>query len=93
VKNSYFEIGVEIEKKAHQKFLFGSSYLLQKFERILTFNLRGDRFSDEKNPKTGVFDRFFAYSKKYIALINKNALQKFQILIIQVMLKFRFISK
>ena len=60
---------------------------------IMKFNLGGDRFSDEKSPKTGILDRFFTYSRMNIALIDKSAPQKFQILIIQVMLKFGFISK
>jgi hypothetical protein len=32
LKNSYFEFGVEIEKRAPLEFLFVLSYLLQKFE-------------------------------------------------------------
>jgi hypothetical protein len=30
-------------------------------------NLGGDRFSDEKNPKTGILNRFFTYSRINIA--------------------------
>jgi hypothetical protein len=47
MKNSYFEFGVEIEKAAPLEFLFVSSNLLQKFERIFKFNLGGDRFAVE----------------------------------------------
>jgi hypothetical protein len=36
---------------ARLEFLFVSGNLLQKFERILKFNLGGDRFFDDKCPK------------------------------------------
>jgi hypothetical protein len=42
-----------LKKTAPQKFLFVSSYRLQKFEGIMKFNLGGDRFSDEQSPKNG----------------------------------------
>jgi hypothetical protein len=46
----------------------------------------------KKNPKTGILDRFFTYSRFNIALINKSAPSKFCILNIKVMLKFEQIS-
>jgi hypothetical protein len=66
--------GRNLKKNALEDFLFGSSYLLQKFKWILTFNLGGDRFSDEQSQKKRWF---IAYSRKNIALFDKNALQKF----------------
>jgi hypothetical protein len=51
LKNSYFEFGSKLKKTAFQKFEFVSSYFLQNFERILTFNLGGDKFSDEQSQK------------------------------------------
>jgi hypothetical protein len=59
----------------------------------LKFNLGGVGISDEKSPKTGILDRFFTYSKINIALIDKSSPTKLCLLIIQVMLKFKFISK
>ena len=42
---------------------------------------------------TGILDQFLSYSGINKALVNKSAPTKFCILIIQIMLKFGFISK
>ena len=57
-------------------FLFFMQWHFQKCKRILKINLGGDRFFDEECQKNG--DYFYGiYSKKSIALIDKNATQKF----------------
>jgi hypothetical protein len=70
-----------LKKSAPEKILMVLHYRLQKLERILKFTLREDKFFDEECPKTVVF----AYSRKSIALIDKDAPQ--------IMKKLRFISK
>jgi hypothetical protein len=71
-----------------------NSYFEFGVDQILKLNLGGDRFSDEKVQKNGGFqNQVFAYFQIKIALMKEKATTKFCILILQLMLKLRFIPK
>jgi hypothetical protein len=81
-------LGSKLKKMLPQKFYIVLSFLLRKFEWILKCNLRGDRITDGKSQKN---DGLLHILEKIEHLSTKTLPQKFWILIIQVMLKFRFI--
>jgi hypothetical protein len=81
-------LGSKLKKTASQKFYFVLSFPLQKFEWILKYNLGGDRISDGKCEKNNSLSHIL---EKIKHLSTKTLPQKFCILIVQVMLKLRFI--
>ena len=83
-------LGSKLKKKAPQKLKFVLSFNLRKFEWILKSNLRGDRIFDGKSQKD---DGLSHILEKIKHLSRKTLPQKFCILILQVMLKLRIISK